>query len=194
MEVIAVDNDDEILEIGKCWFDFVEKPGQLTILCDDGLAFVAEEPRYHYDALFIDVATSSKENSAPEDIEAPPEAFYSAEVAEMFRDKLKSHGVLVINVIGGWIKLKAIVDALRPYFAHLEAVHVPQSTLLFAWKIQQPHPSFLRHLAVHETDAIPFLKSFIAEIAPIVDAYHQRYSKRLSIGWLDRESLSTFSS
>ena len=194
MEVVAVDNDDEVLEIGKCWFDFVEKPGQLNIVCDDGRAFLAGEPRHHYDALFIDVAAPSTENAAAEDVRAPPEDFYSAEAAEVFRAKLKSHGVLVINVIGGWIKLKEIASALRPCFAHVEAVHIPQSTLLFAWKTQQPHSSYLRHLAVHDTDALPLLKSLIEEIAPIVDAYHDRYANRRRLGWIDRESLSAFSS
>eukprot|EP00210_Caulerpa_lentillifera_P006493 g6203.t1 len=151
----------------------------------DGLHYLNSVPNQSFDFLLLDVAETKK--STEMKLTAPPENFHSIEAAQLYWSKLTTTGLLVINTIGGYQKLKIIHGILGPKFSSIFAINVPNGSIYFAWKtpLDQPFPHSLKFNTIRPPILDPFLDGVIRE----VDLYHERFIAH-KFGWLSCEELA----
>eukprot|EP00803_Ostreobium_quekettii_P008121 evm.model.scf_3945.1 EVM.evm.TU.scf_3945.1 scf_3945:665-4923(-) len=135
VHVDAVDSDPDVLSVGKQWFDF--RPGpQLNIYAMDGLDFLNSQSEATYDAILIDITAPSSTPGAP--LDCPPyEVMFQDGLYSLAQSRLRSGGVMAINVLGGLTKLRQVAASAAAADGrhHIRALHLPSQSVLFAVKL-----------------------------------------------------------
>uniref|UniRef100_A0A915Q740 Methyltransferase type 11 domain-containing protein n=1 Tax=Setaria digitata TaxID=48799 RepID=A0A915Q740_9BILA len=99
ISVVAVELDQEIVEIAKDWFSF-NCDSRLTVVINDALTYVEElvqqkDESLLFDAIFIDVAGSIHEDG----LSCPLPSFVTEEALKNMYAALHKRGVLVLNLV-----------------------------------------------------------------------------------------------